>query len=156
MTDNFTIQKKIVMLILSMIPLSTLCQNVKVAKDSIVELLVMQTIFTLDSTLLIIDDTELFVDFPGGEKAMNKFINKNLTYPKAAITDKIEGLVYVNFTIDCSGEISNIKIVKGSNPYLDNEVIRLISIMPNWIWDKKIEMKNRKSVQRTLPINFKP
>jgi len=155
MTGKFKKQKKIIMLFLSMIPLSTLCQNVRVEKDSTVELPVVHSDFTSDSTLLIIDDSELFVDFPGGEKALNRFINKNLLYPESARKGKVEGLVYVNFTIDCNGKISNIKIVKGSNPYLDNEVIRVISIMPDWIWDKKIEMKDRKPVQRTLPINFK-
>ena len=126
------------MLLLSIIPLSTLCQNLNLETDSTI----IHPNFTSDSSFIIFDDTELFVEFPGGEKAMNRFIKQNLSYPEIAVKNKIEGVVHVNFIIDCYGKISDVKIVKGSNPYLDGEVISLISIMPSWIWDKQIKMDN--------------
>ena len=84
-----------------------------------------------------------------------KYISENLIYPDSAYKANMEGKVFVSFTIDCEGHISNIKITKGSNPYFDTEVLRLISNMPNWIWDEKIKPTERMTITRTLPISFK-
>ena len=106
------------------------------------------------------DDRELFVYFQGGKDGITsdslllKYVNENLTYPDSAYKAKIEGQVFVCFTIDGKGQISDIKIIEGSNPYFDKEVIRLISNMPNWVWDEKIKKSDRKLTTRTLPINF--
>jgi TonB family protein len=114
----------------------------------------------IDKVYLSTDDRELFVYFPGGndgitsESLLLKYIAKNLTYPDSAYNAKREGKVFVSFTIDINGKISDIKITKGSNPYFDKEVIRLISNMPNWVWDEKIKKSDRKLTTRTLPINF--
>jgi len=115
----------------------------------------------VDKVYLLNDDRELYVYFPGGkdgitsESLLIKYVSENLIYPDSAYKAKIEGKVFVSFTIDCKGKISNIKITKGSNPYFNKEVIRLISSMPNWIWDEKIKMKDRMTTTRTLPISFK-
>lgn len=106
-----------------------------------------------DSTFYI-DDTELFVNFPKGEKALIKYIKKNLHYPDSAVKARIEGNVFVSFVVDESGKISDIKITKGLNPIIDNEVIRMISNMPNWVWDKRIKLKARKRIKKMLPIKF--
>jgi len=106
------------------------------------------------------DDRGLFVYFPGGKDGITsdslllKYVNENLTYPDSAYKAKIEGQVFVCFTIDDKGQISDIKIIEGSNPYFDKEVIRLISAMPNWIWDEKIKMTDRIVTTRILPIKF--
>ena len=106
------------------------------------------------------DDRGLFVYFPGAndgatsDSLLLKYVNKNLTYPDSAYKAKIEGQVFVCFTIDSKGQISDIKITKGSNPYFDKEVIRLFSAMPDWIWDEKIKMTDRIVTTRTLPIKF--
>lgn len=115
----------------------------------------------VDKVYLSNDDRELFVYFQGGKDGITsdslllKYVSENLIYPDSAYKAKIEGKVFVSFTIDCKGKISNIKITKGSNPYFDAEVIRLISNMPNWIWDEKIKTKERMTTTRTLPISFK-
>jgi hypothetical protein len=56
--------------------------------------------------------------------------------------------------IDANGKIFNIKIVKGVSPDIDNEVIRVLSIMPNWSWSKKIPLGRRPNVKRFLPVTF--
>jgi TonB family protein len=105
-------------------------------------------------------DGDLFVYFPGAndgatsDSLLSKYVTENLIYPDSALKAKIEGEVFVEFTIGRKGQISNIKITKGSNPYFDKEVIRLISAMPNWIWDEKIKMTHRVVTTRTLPIKF--
>ena len=156
MTDKQTILKYLIVLILTLNPILSLCQDSKSTIDTS-QMLFFETQpeLTLDSSMVYIDDTVLFVHFPGGEKAFTKFLKKNILYPETAIKERQEGQVFVSFTIDKNGKISNIEIVKGSNPYFDSEVIRLISIMPDWVWDKKIEMRDRKLTRRTLPICFK-
>jgi len=115
----------------------------------------------VDKVYLSNDDRELFVYFQGGKDGITsdslllKYVSENLIYPDSAYNAKMEGKVFVSFTIDCKGQISNIMITKGSNPYFDTEVIRLISSMPNWIWDEKIKTTDRKTTTRTLPISFK-
>lgn len=150
-----------IILILCILPFLALSQNSESGIDTTqLELLEMQPTSSFDSIITCLDDRELYVYFPGGkdapssDKNLFKFISKNLTYPVSAIKDSIVGKVFVSFTIDNNGMISNTKIVNGSNPYFDSEVFRLISIMPDWIWDKKIELKDRKLTKRILPINF--
>ena len=161
MFDKFRVLKCPIILILGIHPFLSLCQNSGSGIDTTqLEIPEMQPTSSLDSSILCFDDRELYVYFPGGkdglssDKYLFKFIRKNLTYPISAFKAGIEGKVFVSFTIDNNGKILNIEIVKGSNPYFDSEVIRLISIMPDWIWNKKIEMKDRKLTKRTLPINF--
>lgn len=116
---------------------------------------------TTRSVFLSNDDSELFVYFPGGKDGptsdglLFNFLKINLVYPEAAGKAGVEGTVYVSFTIDINGKISNIEITQGGNPYFDAEAIRVISVMPNWVWDKKIAIKNRKLTRRTIPLTFR-
>jgi len=113
-----------------------------------------------DKVYLSNDDRELFVYFPGGKDGISsdslllKYVAENLTYPGSAFNAKIEGKVFVSFAIDSNGKISDIKITRGSNSYFEKEVIRLITNMPDWVWDEKIKMSDRKLTTRTLPITF--
>ena len=154
MHDKLIALRYLILLILGLNPILAFCQDPK-SQTETSRVLSTEIQSKLDSSFIVIDDTELFVSFPGGEKALKKFISKNLIYPEPAIKERIEGQVLASFTIDKNGKISNIVIVKESNPYFDSEVVRLISIMPDWIWDKRIEMKDRKLTKRTLPISFR-
>ena len=120
-----------------------------------------ETYSQLDETIQYIDDSEFFVYFSGGKdskssnKHLNKFLKQNLIYPDSAVKDRIEGKVYVSFTIDSVGHVANIKIEKGSNKYFDDEVMRVMSIMPNWEWDKNVKViLRRKLVKKVIPISF--
>jgi TonB family protein len=154
MLDKLIALRYLILLILGLNPILAFCQDSK-SQTETSRVLSTEIQSKLDSSFIVIDDTELFVSFPGGEKALKKFISKNLIYPEPAIKERIEGQVLASFTIDKNGKISNIVIVKESNPYFDSEVVRLISIMPDWIWDKRIQMKDRKLTKRTLPISFR-
>ncbi|MEI7595684.1 MAG: energy transducer TonB [Bacteroidota bacterium] len=113
-----------------------------------------------DTSFIGIDDTELFVYFHGGKDEpsslalLYKYISKNLIYPDSARKMGIEGTVYVSFSINEIGKISDINIDKGLCPEIDHEVIKLVSNMPDWNWDKRIKPKSRQYKKR-LPIRFK-
>jgi Ca-activated chloride channel homolog len=91
-------------------------------------------------------------EFPGGTEALNNFIRKNLKYPEELKESGISGMVIVSFTIDTDGSIKDIKILRGLDPLLNQEAIRVIKLLPKW----KPGMQNGKPVKSSyiLPINF--
>ena len=70
--------------------------------------------------------------FPGGDTALHKFLLDKLEYPSIALDNIIMGRVIVSFCINEDGSVSNVKIERDVDPSLDNEVIRVIKIMPKW------------------------
>ena len=70
--------------------------------------------------------------FPGGDKAMQEFIRQNLHYPEIARVQNITGAIHVYFVILSDGSIRDVKVVRGLQPDLDIEVIRVIKSMPAW------------------------
>lgn len=71
--------------------------------------------------------------YPGGDEAMNTFINTTMIYPAAAKANGIEGVVDVAFTVKSDGSIGSIKIVRMIDPDLEQEAIRIIKNMPKWL-----------------------
>lgn len=71
-------------------------------------------------------------EFPGGQEALMEWIKQNMVYPQEAIAKGIEGRVIVKFTVEEDGTVTNGEIMKGVDPLLDNEALRLVSIMPKW------------------------
>ena len=71
-------------------------------------------------------------EFPGGQEALMEWIEQNKVYPQEAIAKGIEGRVIVKFTVEEDGTITNGKILRGIDPLLDKEALRLVSIMPKW------------------------
>ncbi|HTL80318.1 MAG TPA: TonB family protein [Bacteroidia bacterium] len=96
---------------------------------------------------------EVMPEFPGGSTELSKYINKNVKYPVAAIDEGIQGKVWIRFVVEKDGSITNVQVVKGTNPMLDKEALRVISQMPNW---KPGRMNGKPvRVQCTQPINFR-
>jgi len=90
--------------------------------------------------------------FPGGTKALFSFIRTNLKMPAKAKKAGISGRVFVAFTVEDTGEIKYVNIVKGLGFGCDQEAVRLINSMPNWkpgtISGKPVR------VRFNLPISF--
>ncbi|MBI4649581.1 MAG: energy transducer TonB [Bacteroidia bacterium] len=71
-------------------------------------------------------------EFPGGSPALQAFIAENTGYPVNSQLDRVCGQVIVSFVINTFGEVTSPKIYSGINEELDNEALRVISIMPRW------------------------
>lgn len=81
----------------------------------------------------IIDYAPVDAEFPGGQIALNKFINDSLQYPEVAKKNKEEGRIYVGFIVEGDGSITDVQILKSSGfKLLDEEAIRLVKTMPKW------------------------
>ena len=91
--------------------------------------------------------------FPGGQEALMKWIEQNKVYPQKALKKGIEGRVIVQFVVKKDGTVTNGKIVRGVDPLLDKEALRLVSIMPKWT-PGKFDGKDIRSYY-CLPITFK-
>ena len=108
--------------------------------------------YEVDSNEILIDAEER-PKFIEGEEALKAFINKNIIYPPYAKENRIEGRVVVRFVIERDSTISNIEILQKLGFGCDEEVIRLVKTMPNWIPGKSNGKPVR--VYYTLPIVFK-
>lgn len=70
--------------------------------------------------------------FPGGDTQLMKFINDTREYPKAAYTNGIQGRVTCSFVVNVDGTVSHISVLRGVEPSLNKEAIRILSQMPGW------------------------
>ncbi|MBO9635365.1 MAG: energy transducer TonB [Chitinophagaceae bacterium] len=75
--------------------------------------------------------TEIAPSFPGGEEAWKKYVKRNVQYPKS-LTEKITGVVSVQFIVDYSGELMEVGIKKGLHPLLDAEALRVVKNSAPW------------------------
>jgi uncharacterized protein len=105
------------------------------------------------------EDTDIFTkvevmpEFPGGFEALMQFVRKHLAYPKAAVRNRIEGVVYVAFIVAPDGSIADITTLKGISKECDEEAERVVSLMPKW---KAGQLKGENvPVRFVLPIKFK-
>jgi TonB family protein len=76
---------------------------------------------------------DVMPEFPGGKAQMNQWLSRRLRYPKAAKDEMIEGRVVVQFVVNLDGSISEPNILKGIGGGCDEEAIRVIKQMPNWV-----------------------
>jgi protein TonB len=70
--------------------------------------------------------------FPGGNPEMQKFILDHIVYPDIARENNIQGKVVVKFCITPTGSVDKISVLKGVDPGLDAEAIRVIKILPSF------------------------
>lgn len=98
-------------------------------------------------------NTEVLPSFPGGQKALERFFEKNVQYPEAATENDAQGTVKLSFLVDESGKIYQPVATGNKIGYgLEEEAIRVFNKMPVWT-PGKIKGKNVKS-RFTLPVNF--
>ena len=102
---------------------------------------------------VIFQVVEQMPEFPGGMQKALEFLGKNIKYPVAAQEAKIEGRVIVQFVVGRDGSVSDAKVMRGVNPELDAEAVRVVSIMPNWIPGK--QRGKAVAVKYTMPIMFR-
>ena len=96
--------------------------------------------------------TDKMPTFIGGENKLYEFIGNNIKYPNAAKKSSIKGTVYISFIIDETGTINNVNIKKSAHPILDEEALRVVHLMKQWIPG---EYKNKPvKVSFVLPIRF--
>ncbi|PID95115.1 MAG: hypothetical protein CSA95_01135 [Bacteroidetes bacterium] len=100
----------------------------------------------------VYDQVDQLPLYKGGDKARIQFLIDNLRYPKDAVKDSIQGVVFVQFIVEKDGTMSNFHILKGVSESLDKEALRVVRKMPAWIPGKHEGKPVR--VKYNLPIRF--
>ncbi|MFM9946942.1 MAG: energy transducer TonB [Saprospiraceae bacterium] len=67
--------------------------------------------------------------YEGGDKALRAFVGQNLQYPEAALTQKIEGTVHVEYDIDHKGDVVDARVIGGLGYGLDEEAMRVVRLL---------------------------
>ena len=96
---------------------------------------------------------EQMPQFPGGQEALMKFLAQNLRYPEEARKAAIQGRVIASFVVRKDGSLTDIEVMRGVNPSLDDEAIRVIKSMPKWEPGK--QRGQAVSVKYTVPVTFR-
>lgn len=91
--------------------------------------------------------------FPGGTEAMIQFLSDSIRYPEEAADRRIQGRVICNFIIKKDGNIGDVNVVRGVDPLLDEEAVRVLESMPKW--EPGMQRNKPVDVRFTLPVSFR-
>ena len=106
----------------------------------------------LDPNEEVFTIVDVMPQFPTGEEGLAKFISEYIRYPERAKAENIQGRILCSFIVRQDGTVSNIEIVNGLDHELDNEALRVLSMMPKWTPGKN--GCETVSVKCILPIDF--
>ena len=101
----------------------------------------------------IFEVVEEAAEFPGGMPACLQFLYKNIKYPTIAQENGTQGQVVLQFVVERDGSITDIRVVKSVDPYLDKEALRVVKTMPKWKPGKQRGKPVR--CRFTLPVRFR-
>ena len=91
--------------------------------------------------------------FQGGDaNDFTKWVNQRLVYPEVAKENGVQGRVMLQFTVNTDGSVSGVKVLRGVDPSLDKEAVRVVSMSPKWTPGKQRDRKVK--VTYTFPVIF--
>jgi len=91
--------------------------------------------------------------FKGGDaNDFSKWVNSRLNYPEVAKENGVQGRVTLQFTVNVDGSVSNVKVLRGVDPSLDQEAVRVVSSSPKWTPGKQRDRAVK--VSYTFPVIF--
>lgn len=99
--------------------------------------LIVGECFSIDGEKIDYYPFEQMPEYIGGDDALMQYIVDNVKYPKEARKKEIEGIVMINFTVNTDGSIGNVRVVKSIHPLLDEEAVRVVKQIPNWVAGKQ-------------------
>ena len=101
----------------------------------------------------VFEVAEVMPEFPGGTQALLNTIAQKLKYPPKAIDDQIEGRVVLQFVVDKQGKVTDIQVLQGITPELNQAAIDVVRALPDW--NPGMQDGEPVNVKYTLPIVFK-
>ncbi len=99
------------------------------------------------------DQRPMFLNSAEPRQFLEKWVYQYVKYPKEAVRDGIQGRVMVDFIIEKNGKVSDVRVVRGVDPLLDAEAIRVVSASPKWRPGRVKGEKVRTSI--TIPVEFR-
>ncbi|MBO7462831.1 MAG: energy transducer TonB [Bacteroidales bacterium] len=129
--------------------------STEIDENSAIEMPVIQDIEQPEE---VIEEPQVFTIcefppyYPGGELSLRKYIASNVRYPEMAKENDIQGTVYVRFIIDTDGSVTDAEILRGVDPLLDKEAIRVVESLPKW--EPGRQGGKAVKVRYSVPIKF--
>ena len=126
-------------------------EDFEASQDDEIEIMVMAEEEEEDAEVFyIVEDMPLFQG--GGLEAFRNYIQGSIKYPPIAMENGVSGTVYVNFVVNKMGKISQITIVRGVDPSLNNEVLRALNAAPKWT--PGMQREKPVNVSMAIPVKF--
>ena len=107
----------------------------------------------------VVEETKIFTVveqmpmYPGGDGALMGYLRDNIHYPTVAAENGVQGRVVVGFVVERDGSITDVKILRGVDPSLDREAMRVVKNMPKWTPGKQNGSAVR--VKYQFPVSFR-
>ena len=107
----------------------------------------------------VVEETKIFTVveqmpmFPGGDAALMGYLRDNIKYPTVAAENGVQGRVVVGFVVERDGSITDVNILRGVDPSLDREAMRVVKSMPRWNPGKQNGSAVR--VKYQVPVSFR-
>ena len=101
----------------------------------------------------IFRSVEQMPQFPGGEAALMKYLQSHINYPPMAAENNVQGRVVVQFVVDKTGKVGEVKVVRSVDKDLDKEAVRVCKSLPKFTPGR--QNGQPVSVWYTLPVTFK-
>jgi len=89
----------------------------------------------------------------GDANDFSKWVNQRLVYPEIAKENGVQGRITLQFTIDKDGSLTKIKVLRGVDPTLDKEAVRVVSMSPKW--EPGRQRDRAVPVTYTFPVIFR-
>ena len=107
----------------------------------------------------VVEETKIFTTveqmpmYPGGDAALMGYLRDNIKYPTVAAENGVQGRVVVGFVVERDGSITDVNILRGVDPSLDREAMRVVKSMPRWNPGKQNGSAVR--VKYQVPVSFR-
>ncbi|MDR2126758.1 MAG: energy transducer TonB [Prevotellaceae bacterium] len=89
--------------------------------------------------------------YPGGNKALNEFVSKNIRYPQQALQNNISGSVHLQYVVNDDGIVESVQVLKGLGYGCDEEAIRIVKLLQFCkVKNRGVRLKTTKKIR----INF--
>lgn len=95
---------------------------------------------------------EVMPDFVGGRSALQRYLQKHLRFPAAALAAQVSGRVFVSFVVQADGRIGDVVVLKGLGYGTEEAAARVVREMP--AWTPGMQNHHSVAVRFTLPITF--
>lgn len=99
-----------------------------------------------------VDFVEFMPEFPGGIEAMYDYIKRNLSYPRIAMENQVQGKVVISFVVMPDGSIQMTNLERGIGYGCDAEAMRVVNEMP--VWNPGMQNGKKVPVRLMLPVLF--
>ena len=104
----------------------------------------------VEEVFLVVEEMPSFGS--GDANDFRAYVSQNMKYPEVAAENGIQGRVFVQFVVEADGRLTNVKVIRGVDPALDKEAIRVVEASPKWNPGKQRGKPVR--VSFTFPITF--